>query len=126
MESFDPNFRLWNIPPEDCAKGKDLLSKINRYLDSEVQTEVLKIIMKKMPLVHCMNDKKTLKLISDSDFQNLGQKYSLSIPCLIISIGRFTYQPEFSQGFRHTVNLAPLPVLSHGTTGTNQTKRSLS
>ena len=70
-------------------------------MDSEVQTEVLKIIMKRIPLVHCMNDKKPLKLISDSDFQNLGQKYSFSIPCLIISIGSFTYQPEFSQGFRH-------------------------
>ena len=122
VESFDPNFRLWNIPSEDCVKGKDCLPKINRYLDSGVQTEFLKIIMKRMPLVHYMNDKKPLKLISNSTFEKLRQKYSLSIPCLLITIGRLTYQPEFSQAFRHTVHLATLPFLSHGTTETNQTK----
>lgn len=122
VESFDSNFRLWNIPPEDCVKGKDFLPKINGYLDSGVQTEVFKIIMKRMPLVHCMNDKKPLKLISNSTFEKLRQKYSLSIPCLLIIIVRLTYQSEFSQAFRHTVHLAPLPVLSHGTTGTNQIK----
>ena len=46
VESFDPNFRLWNIPPEDCVKGKDFLPKINGYLDSGVQTEVLKTLNK--------------------------------------------------------------------------------
>ena len=120
-ENIEPSqgqiFSVYDFDKENIIGGREFVEsgRLFEFLDSPVRKEILEIVLKKLPATHCMKNNKPLKLVNNelTDFATFDSKYSLSIPCNADyeTIGR--NKLEFTNGFRTSVHLSPVPVLGH-------------